>query len=161
VLTADDWPATAPFEDPLTYDYHGWTVAKCGPWTQGPVFLQALALLKGLRLAAMDPLRRRFRPYRDEAKKLAYADREVYYGDPDFAPVPLDVLLSDAYNAARAKLIGARASLDLRPGTVPGFEDQRARTMACWTRSAARIRRSMSRPWRICPKRRATPSIST
>ncbi|MDP5349900.1 MAG: gamma-glutamyltransferase, partial [Paracoccaceae bacterium] len=64
-----------------------------------------------------------------EAKKLASADREVYYGDPDFAKVPLAVLLSDDYNAARAKLIGAKASMDLRPGTVPGYEDQLARTM--------------------------------
>ncbi|MDX1821835.1 MAG: gamma-glutamyltransferase family protein [Alphaproteobacteria bacterium] len=130
VLSADDLAGyAAHVEAPLTYDYHGWTVAKCGPWTQGPVFLQTLALLKGFDLSAMDPMGADFIHHVVEAKKLAYADREVYYGDPDFAQVPLDVLLSDDYNAARAKLIGAKASLDLRPGTVPGFEDQLTRTM--------------------------------
>lgn len=130
VLTADDLAGYgAHVEAPLTYDYHGWTVAKCGPWTQGPVFLQTLALLKGFDLSAMDPMGADFIHHIVEAKKLAYADREVYYGDPDFAKVPLDVLLSDDYNAARAKLIGAKASLDLRPGTVPGFEDQLTQTM--------------------------------
>lgn len=130
VLRADDLAGyAAHIEVPLTYDYHGWTVAKCGPWTQGPVFLQTLALLKGFDLSAMDPMGADFIHHVVEAKKLAYADREVYYGDPDFAAVPLDVLLSDDYNAARAKLIGAKASMDLRPGTVPGFEDQLARTM--------------------------------
>jgi gamma-glutamyltranspeptidase/glutathione hydrolase len=130
VLTADDLAGyAAHVEAPLTYDYHGWTVAKCGPWTQGPVFLQTLALLKGFDLSAMDPMGADFVHHVVEAKKLAYADREVYYGDPDFAQVPLDVLLSDDYNAARAKLIGARANMELRPGTVPGFEDQLNRTM--------------------------------
>ena len=56
-----------------------------------------------------------------EATKLAFADRDTFYGDPKFVNVPVDVLLSDAYNAERRKLITDRASLDLRPGTVPGF----------------------------------------
>lgn len=131
VLSADDMAGyRATIEDPLTYDYHGWTVAKCGPWNQGPVFLQALALLKGFDLSAMDPCGADFVHHVIEAKKLAYADREVYYGDPDFAPVPVEHLLSDAYNAERRRLIGATASHDLRPGTVPGYEGQVARTMA-------------------------------
>lgn len=131
VLSADDLAGySAHVEEPLTYDYHGWTVAKCGPWTQGPVLLQGLALLKAFDLGAMDPMGADFIHHTVEAMKLAYADREVYYGDPDFAKVPLDVLLSDSYNAARAKLIGDRASMDLRPGTVPGYEDQAARTHA-------------------------------
>jgi gamma-glutamyltranspeptidase/glutathione hydrolase len=131
VLNADDLAGyAAHVEEPLTYDYHGWTVAKCGPWTQGPVFLQTLALLKGFDLSAMDPMDADFIHHVVEAKKLAYADREVYYGDPDFARVPLDELLSDSYNAERAKLIGDRASMELRPGTVTGFEDQVAHTMA-------------------------------
>lgn len=130
VLTADDLAGyAAHVEEPLTYDYHGWTVAKCGPWTQGPVFLQTLALLKGFDLSAMDPMGADFIHHVVEAKKLAYADREVYYGDPDFAKVPLDVLLSDDYNAARRRLITDKASLDLRPGSVAGHEDQLARTM--------------------------------
>jgi gamma-glutamyltranspeptidase / glutathione hydrolase len=130
VLTADDMAGyRAHVEAPVTGDYHGWTVAKCGPWTQGPVFLQVLALLRGMDLGAMDPLGTEFVHTVTEAKKLAFADREVYYGDPEFANVPLDALLSDDYNAARRALIGSKASLDLNPGTVPGFEDQRARTL--------------------------------
>ncbi|OWJ80204.1 gamma-glutamyltransferase family protein [Haematobacter genomosp. 1] len=126
VLSAEDmagWQATV--EEPLTYDYHGWQVAKTGPWGQGPVMAQALALLKGYDLAAMDPLGPDFVHTVVEAMKLAYADREVYYGDPDFADVPLGALLSDGYNDARRKLIGAEASMELRPGVVPGFEAQR------------------------------------
>ncbi len=131
VLGADDLAGySAHVEEPLTYDYQGWTIAKAGPWTQGPVLLQALAILKGMELGAMDPLSAEFVHTVVEAKKLAYADREVYYGDPDFAEVPLSTLLSDDYNAARRALITDRASLDLNPGTVPGFEDQRARTLA-------------------------------
>jgi len=131
VLNADDLAGyAAHIEEPLTYDYHGWTVAKCGPWNQGPVFLQALALLKGFDLGAMDPLGADFIHHVVEAKKLAYADREVYYGDPNFATIPLDVLLSDDYNDARRKLLGPQASLDLRPGIIPGYEEQAARTMA-------------------------------
>mgnify|MGYP002621603345 CR=1 FL=1 len=131
VLSADDMAGySAHTEAPLTHDYHGWTVAKCGPWTQGPVFLQALALLQGTDLAAMDPLGADFIHTVIEAQKLAFADREVYYGDPDFAPVPMDALLSDDYNTARRALIGAQASLELNPGTIAGFEDQRSRTLA-------------------------------
>jgi gamma-glutamyltranspeptidase/glutathione hydrolase len=130
VLSAEDLAGySAHVEEPLTYDYHGWTVAKAGPWTQGPVLLQALAILKGMDLGSMDPLSAAFVHAVVEAKKLAYADREVYYGDPDFAEVPLSTLLSDDYNAARRALISDKASLDLNPGTVPGFEDQRARTL--------------------------------
>lgn len=130
VLNADDMAGySAHVEDPLTYDYHGWTVAKCGPWTQGPVFLQALSILKGMDIAAMDPLGAEFIHTVTEAKKLAYADREVYYGDPNFADVPLDVLLSDDYAATRRALISSQARLDLNPGTVPGHEDLRARTL--------------------------------
>jgi gamma-glutamyltranspeptidase/glutathione hydrolase len=131
VLSAADMAGySACIEAPVSYDYNGWTVAKCGPWNQGPVFLQALALLKGFDLGAMDPLGADFVHHVVEAKKLAYADREVYYGDPAFGKVPLDVLLSDAYNDERRKLIGAAASMELRPGLVPGFEGQAARTLA-------------------------------
>jgi gamma-glutamyltranspeptidase/glutathione hydrolase len=131
VLTANDMAGyRATVERPLTYDYHGWTVAKTGPWGQGPVLLQALALLKGIDLASMGPCSADFVHAVIEAKKLAFADREVYYGDPDFARIPMEHLLSDTYNDARRTLIGATASLDLRPGMVPGYEDQHARTLA-------------------------------
>ncbi|GAB4375521.1 MAG: gamma-glutamyltransferase [Kiloniellaceae bacterium] len=131
VLSGDDLAGySASVEAPQTYDYHGWTVCKTGPWGQGPVLLQALALLKGFDLASLDPAGPEFIHLTVEAMKLAYADREIYYGDPAFAEVPMDHLLSDAYNDARRQLISDRASYDLRPGTVPGYEDQLARTMA-------------------------------
>ncbi|QHW26850.1 gamma-glutamyltransferase family protein [Rhizobium leguminosarum bv. viciae 248] len=130
VLTATDmanWSAT--IEEPLTYDYHGWTIAKIGPWGQGPVFLQTLSILKGFDLAAMDPAGADFVHTVVEAMKLAFADREVYYGDPDFSEVPIAHLLSETYAAERRKLVGPDASLDLRPGIVPGFEAQHDLTM--------------------------------
>ncbi|KQR30105.1 gamma-glutamyltransferase [Rhizobium sp. Leaf155] len=131
VLTADDMAGyQATIDAPATYDYHGWTVAKTGPWGQGPVLLQSLALLKGLDIGKMDPAGPDFVHTVVEAMKLAYADREVYYGDPDFAQVPVQTLLSDAYNDERRKVISDRASMDLRPGLVPGFENQRDLTLS-------------------------------
>ncbi|MBB3391326.1 gamma-glutamyltranspeptidase/glutathione hydrolase [Rhizobium sp. BK275] len=130
VLTADDmanWSAT--IEEPQTYDYHGWTVAKIGPWGQGPVFLQTLSILKGMDIAAMAPDGADFVHTVTEAMKLAFADREVYYGDPKFGEVPLDQLLSDTYAAVRRKLITNEASFDLRPGKLAGFEQQYDVTM--------------------------------
>jgi gamma-glutamyltranspeptidase/glutathione hydrolase len=115
-----DWRAS--YEAPLSYDYHGWTVYKTQAWSQGPVMLQALAILKGIDLGAMDPNGAEFVHTVIEAMKLAYADRETYYGDPDFSEIPMDVLLSDAYNAERRTLITEKSSMDQRPGRVAGFE---------------------------------------
>jgi gamma-glutamyltranspeptidase/glutathione hydrolase len=125
LLTADDlagWQAS--YDVPLTYDYGDWTVAKTRSWGQGPVMLQALALLKGFDISSMDPAGADFVHLVVEAMKLAYADREAYYGDPDFVSVPMEHLLSDAYNDERRKLIGEKASYEQRPGIVPGFEEQ-------------------------------------
>ncbi len=130
VLTAEDmanWSATV--EEPLTYDYHGWNVAKIGPWGQGPVFLQTLSLLKGFDIAGMDPAGADFVHTVTEAMKLAFADREVYYGDPNFSAVPVETLLSDAYAEKRRRLIAPEASLALRPGKLAGFENQYDLTM--------------------------------
>ena len=130
VLTAADMANWSPsIEAPVTYDYHGWTVAKIGPWGQGPVFLQTLSILKNIDLAGMDPVGGEFVHTVTEAMKLAFADREVYYGDPNFCDVPLAQLLSDSYAAERRNLIDKHASLDLRPGMVAGFETQTERTM--------------------------------
>ncbi len=121
-LTANDlgaWQAT--IEEPLSYDYHGYRVYKTDSWGQGPVFLQQLALLKDMDLASMDPVGSEFVHTVLECAKLAFADREAFYGDPDFVQVPMDRLLSDAYNHARRGLIEPRASLELRPGDIPGF----------------------------------------
>ena len=118
LLNGDDlarWQPT--YEDSTSYEYEGLTVHKTGPWGQGPVFLQQLALLKGFDLAAMDPLGPDFVHTVIECSKLAFADREVFYGDPDFASVPMEFLLSEQYNAERRKLVDAnRASYELRPG---------------------------------------------
>ncbi|MGG2479104.1 gamma-glutamyltransferase, partial [Rhizobium sp. BR5] len=99
VLTAQDmadWHATV--EAPQTLDYHDWTIAKTPAWGQGPVLLQSLALLKGFDIAAMDPSGPDFIHTIVEAMKLAFADREVYYGDPEFGQIPTEYLLSEGYN---------------------------------------------------------------
>src|SRR5262245_14185085 len=122
VLTGDDmarWQARV--EAPLTYDYGRYTVCKTGPWGQGPVALQQLALLKGFSLDGLDPKGPDFIHLLVECSKLAYADREKFYGDPDFVEVPMDTLLSDAYNTARRKLVSEKASHELLPGSVEGF----------------------------------------
>ncbi|HEY2257709.1 MAG TPA: gamma-glutamyltransferase family protein [Variovorax sp.] len=130
VITGQDMASwSASYDTPLTYDYHGYTVAKAGAWSQGPVFLQTLALLKETGLDRVGPNSAEFVHRITEAMKLAFADREAYYGDPSFVDVPLAQLLSDSYNAARRALIGERASLELRPGRIPGFEGQVDRVM--------------------------------
>jgi gamma-glutamyltranspeptidase/glutathione hydrolase len=122
VLTGQDmarWHATV--EPPLTYEYGRYTVCKPGPWAQGPVMLQQLALLKGFHLDGLDVTGPEFIHTVVEASKLAFADREKFYGDPKFEQVPIETLLSDAYNEERRKLIHHMASLELRPGSVEGF----------------------------------------
>ncbi len=121
LLTGTDlakWSAT--YEEPLTYDYHGYTVCKTGPWGQGPVFLQQLALLKGYDLNSLDEKSPEFVHLVTESAKLAFADREAFYGDPDFVDVPMEELLSDAYNKDRRSLITDEASLEIRPGKIAG-----------------------------------------
>jgi gamma-glutamyltranspeptidase/glutathione hydrolase len=108
-------------EEPASATYRGLTVYKAGPWNQGPVLLQTLKLLEGFDLKSMGQGSADAIHTATEAIKLAYADRDRYYGDPDFVKVPLDVLLSDAYTASRRALIDPQhASLENRPGTVPG-----------------------------------------
>jgi gamma-glutamyltranspeptidase/glutathione hydrolase len=122
VLSGDDmarWRAS--YEDPLQYSFRGVDVLKGGPWSQGPVLLQQLALLDGFDLEGMDPTGPEFVHTATECAKLAFADREVFYGDPDFVEVPMETLLSRNYNADRRKLIGEKASLQFRPGKIDGF----------------------------------------
>jgi gamma-glutamyltranspeptidase/glutathione hydrolase len=80
--------------------------------------------MKQFKLGRIDPTDADFVHTLVEASKLAYADRDKFYGDPDFVEVPLETLLSDAYNAERIKLIGGRASLEQRPGTIGKFGKQ-------------------------------------
>ena len=115
LLAGDDlasWRATV--EAPVTYDFRGLTVCKTPPWGQGPVFLQQLALLDGFDLAELSDAE--YVHTVVECAKLAFADREAFYGDPDVTDVPLERLLSSAYNEARRTLVGEEASGDLRPG---------------------------------------------
>lgn len=122
VLTGADmanWQATV--EGPLAYEYGRYSVCKAGVWSQGPVLLQQLALLKGFDLDGLDPAGPEFIHLQVECAKLAYADRESFYGDPNFVQVPIEALLSDGYNVERRKLVTDKASLDLRPGTIDGF----------------------------------------
>src|SRR5438270_837283 len=123
LLTGDDlarWEA--PVEMPVTLDYRGYTVAKGGPWSQGPVLLQQLALLQGFDLGDLDPLGADFVHIIVECAKLAFAYREAWYGDPDFVDVPMAALLGDAYVDARRKLVTETASHELRPGRPNGRE---------------------------------------
>ena len=108
---------TTRLESPVSADYRGVTVFKCGPWSQGPVFLQQLKLLEGFDRAAMGHNSADYIHAVIESAKLSFADREAYYGDPEFVDVPLDGLLSDRYAAIRRELIdSAHASMDQRPG---------------------------------------------
>jgi len=115
LLTGEDlasWEAT--LEPPVTFDYAGHTVCKTGPWGQGPVFLQQLALLEGFDLAGMGLGSAEYVHTVVECAKLAFADREAFYGDS--ADVPLDRLLGSEYNDERRRLVEPEASGELRPG---------------------------------------------
>jgi gamma-glutamyltranspeptidase / glutathione hydrolase len=127
LLTGSDlagWRASA--EAPVTADYHGLTVCKTGPWGQGPVFLQQLALLDGFDLTAMGPGTADFIHTVTECAKLAFADREAWYGDPRHTDVPLAELLSPGYAAERRKLVGDESSGRLIPGAPGGAEPRLA-----------------------------------
>lgn len=119
VLTGADLAAWRPsYEAPLGLSWRAATVYKAGPWTQGPTFLQQLAMLDGLDLAGMDPATLVHTVV--ETTKLAFADREAWYGDvPD---VPIEALLSAGYADQRRELIGEAASMQLRPGLPDGRE---------------------------------------
>lgn len=104
-------------EDPASVPYRGYTVYKAGFWNQGPSLLQTLRILEGFDLRAMGQGSADAVHTTVEAIKLGYADRDRYYGDPDFVRVPGDVLLSASYAAGRRALIDPKhASLDQRPG---------------------------------------------
>jgi gamma-glutamyltranspeptidase / glutathione hydrolase len=109
-----DWAPTC--EEPLSVDYHGYEVFKAGPWSQAPVLLQQLRLLEGLDVTDVHLV--------TECAKLAFADREAWYGDPDFADVPMAELLSREYADERRRLVSEEVSGELRPGSPGGREPQ-------------------------------------
>lgn len=118
VMTAQDFADfEAGYEDATTLEFRGHTIAKTGAWGQGPALLQTLAILDGFDDDHLDPSTALGAHTILEAQKLAFADREAYYGDGD---VPLEHLLSPEYAAERRALIADTASLEFRPGSVPG-----------------------------------------
>jgi gamma-glutamyltranspeptidase / glutathione hydrolase len=115
LLAEEDLREWSPsWEEPLSVDYHGYEVFKAGPWSQAPVFLQQLRLLEGFDSLDVHVV--------TECAKLAFADREAWYGDPDFADVPVAELLSRGYADERRGLVGEEASPELRPGSPGGRE---------------------------------------
>lgn len=107
-------------EEPASTDYRGYRVHKPGFWSQGPVMLESLNVLEGFDLAAIPHNSAEYLHKLVETMKLAYADRDTYYGDPLFSPVPADKLLSKEYAGSRRSQISGRASLDFVPGMIDG-----------------------------------------
>ena len=131
LLRGDDLAGfKATVEPTASYVYRGLRVHKTGPWGQGPAFLQSLSLLDGFDLDALDPAGDAFVHTLVECMKLAYADRETFYGDPHVVDVPLATLLSAANAAKRRALVTDAASLDQRPSDLPGAAERMARVLA-------------------------------
>jgi gamma-glutamyltranspeptidase / glutathione hydrolase len=131
LLNADDLARhESSVEAALGLEYHNHTVWKAAPWSQGPVLLQQLALLDGYDLAAMGHNSADYIHTIVECAKLAFADREAWYGDPAFVDVPIETLLDPSYAAERRALVGEAASYDLRPGAPGGRQPQMATVVA-------------------------------
>ena len=124
----------AEIDTPRTTTYRGYEIVKPGFWTQGPVMLETLNLLEGYDLRAMGHNSPEYLHTVVEAVKLAFADRDRYYGDPKFSRIPEDILLSKEYSADRRKLIDpAHASLEHRPGTFGGpLPMEKVSTASIW-----------------------------
>jgi gamma-glutamyltranspeptidase / glutathione hydrolase len=117
-------------EDPITAEYRGYTICKCGPWTQGPVLCQNLRLLAGFDIGKLQHLSADYIHTVTEAMKLGYADRDEYYTDPNFAKVPMAELLSDRYTELRRSLIDPKvASMERRPGNPWEMQARLARAV--------------------------------
>src|SRR5262245_55425121 len=123
VFTYDDLASFhGQIEKPTTTNFHGYDVYKAGPWNQGPALLQTLNILEGVDLESFGANSADYIHYVHEAIKLAYADRNAYYGDPAFTKVPITGLLSKPYATERRALIGPRASLEHRVGDPFRFD---------------------------------------
>ena len=109
----------ADIEKPEAGTYRGYEINKPGFWTQGPVMIEALNILEGFDLKAMGHNSPEYLHTLIEAVKLAFADRDRYYGDPKFSKIPAEILLSKEYAAERRKLIDPHsASMESRPGDL-------------------------------------------
>src|SRR5579864_7635827 len=107
-------------EEPLSTDYRGVKVYKPGFWSQGAAMIEALNILEGFDMRSLGFDSPEYIHKMVETLKLAYADRDAYYGDPKFNRIPADVLLSKEYAAERRDLISHSASMDFVPGTING-----------------------------------------
>lgn len=131
-LTMDDFVSyTAKLRDPWMVDYKGYQVYKCGPWTQGPVFLQQLNLLEKFDLNALGYNSADYWHVIIETAKLAHADKDRFYGDPEFFYVPKEGLLSKDYADERVKLISmSQARNQHTPGDPTPWDGQRAESLS-------------------------------
>jgi gamma-glutamyltranspeptidase/glutathione hydrolase len=119
-----------PIVDPLKTTYRGYTVYKTGPFTQGPFLSQSLRLLENYDLNKMGINSADYIHTVIEAEKLAFADRDEYFGDPNFVQVPMKELFSEEYIDMRRKLIDPKkASLELRPGDPYNMKPVKAPTI--------------------------------
>ncbi|HET6980438.1 MAG TPA: gamma-glutamyltransferase family protein [Pyrinomonadaceae bacterium] len=118
LITADDFARfAAKVGQPVETEYHGYQVYKAGFWTQGPAMIETLNMLEGFDLKKMGHNSPAYIHTLAEALKLALADRDRYYGDPNFVKIPTTELLSKNYAALRRPLIDERhASLAQQPG---------------------------------------------
>lgn len=115
-------------ETPIMTNVFGYQVYKAGFWSQGPAMLMALNIAEAAGIAAMEPGSAPYLHTVAESIKLAFDDRNMYFGDPDFATVPMKGLMSKDYAAARAKQIGPNASLDHRFGDPWAYEGKTRKT---------------------------------
>jgi len=117
IFTEEDFATySARIERPVQTTYRGYDVYKAGPWTQGPALLQALNIIEGFDLRAMGHNSAQYIHTIMQAMALAFADRDTFYGDPEFCRVPLRQLLSKEYAAARRKLMAEKARHYVPPG---------------------------------------------
>jgi gamma-glutamyltranspeptidase / glutathione hydrolase len=107
-------------EEPVSTTYRGYTVYKPGFWSQGPAMIEALNILEGYDMRSTPLNSAQYIHRADEALKLAYADRDTYYGDPKFSHIPAEILLSKSYAEERRKLITEKASQEFLPGKING-----------------------------------------
>ena len=123
LLTYDDMAKFhAEVDTPRSTTFHGYEIVKPGFWSQGPVLLEMFNLLEGYDLKGMKHNSPEYLHVVMEAAKLAFADRDMYYGDPKFSKIPEETLLSKEYAAERRKLIDpTKASMESRPGSIPGY----------------------------------------
>lgn len=107
-------------EDPVSTSYRGYIIYKPGFWSQGPVMIQMLNILEGMGIGSLGFNSAAYIHTVTEAMKLAFADRDTYYGDPAFVRIAAARLLSKEYAAERRKEITDKASQDFRPGVMDG-----------------------------------------